>query len=94
MNLLRHPLGLASMASLPLLLFATAFVLLAGVLLFAFRDINAMLEQAAEPENPRPDPDDRACPRMRMAPRHDVPLDADGQRTGARSHYHYPKGTY
>ena len=35
MNLLRHPLGLASMASLPLLLFATAFVLLAGVLLFA-----------------------------------------------------------
>ena len=48
MNLLRHPLGLASMASLPLLLFATAFVLLAGVLLFAFRDINAMLEQAAE----------------------------------------------
>ena len=52
MNLLRHPLGLASMASLPLLLFATAFVLLAGVLLFAFRDINAMLEQAAEQKIP------------------------------------------
>lgn len=52
MNLFRHPLGLASMASLPLLLFATAFVLLAGVLLFAFRDINAMLEQAAEQKIP------------------------------------------
>ena len=52
MKLLRHPLGLASMASLPLLLFATAFVLLAGVLLFAFRDINAMLEQAAEQKIP------------------------------------------
>ena len=52
MNLLRHPLGLASMASIPLLLFATAFVLLAGVLLFAFRDINAMLEQAAEQKIP------------------------------------------
>lgn len=52
MNPFRRPWGLASMASLPLFLFAVAFALLAGVLLFAFRDIDAMMEQAAEQKIP------------------------------------------